>query len=182
MSSRTTRRPGSLAGPRGVVAFRGVVARVAAVGTTALLLAVAGCGNAVEVETGDLSAEDRERCAALVADLPDELFGQERRDVEPEDAPAAAWGDPAAVLVCGVDQPAEYDQFSSCTEIGGTGWFMPDTQLRERGGAVEITAMSHSPRVQLVVPPELRGEGADSALAQLGPLVDEHLVETLPCH
>lgn len=149
---------------------------------TGLLVLLAGCGSAVEVASPSLEGDERSRCEALVAQLPDRLFDQERRDVEPDDGVTAAWGDPAVVLVCGADQPREYDQFASCTPIGGAGWFMPDTQLRETGAPITITAMSHTPRLQVVVPAGLRDRGPDSALVTLGPLVAEHLAETLPCH
>ena len=185
MLHQAPRRPGSRPGPRGVVTSDTVrrsrrLVRLALLPVAVVLLA--GCGGAVEVDAPDLSATERERCDALLDDLPEELFGQERREVDPADAPAAAWGDPPVVLLCGVDTPEEYDQFAACSPIGGAGWFMPDSQLRERTGPVEITAMSHTPRVQLVVPAEQRDNGPDSALNQLGPLVVEHLDETLPCH
>ncbi|WP_162599830.1 DUF3515 domain-containing protein [Nocardioides solisilvae] len=145
-------------------------------------LLLAGCGGAVEVAAPQLPGDDRERCESLVAELPAELFGQERREVEPDAGTTAAWGDPPVVLVCGADEPEEYDEFAACTPVGGAGWFMPDTQLRETGGPIEITAMSHTPRLQVRVPAERRASGADSAMAALGPLVVEHLDETLPCH
>jgi hypothetical protein len=37
--------------------------------------------------------------------LPEQVEGQQRRDVEPAGPLAAAWGDPAIVLRCGVGPP-----------------------------------------------------------------------------
>lgn len=141
-----------------------------------------GCGNGVEVPEPSLDAAGTTACDALVDDLPAELFGSERRETSPADAPAAAWGDPPVVLVCGADVPEQYDEFSACTESAGVGWFIPDEQLQDRGGDVEMTVMSHEPLLQLRVPVERREDGADAAMAELAPLVVEHLTATRPCH
>lgn len=152
----------------------------------ALLLAVlaglSGCGDQVRVSVPELSAEERERCDALLAALPQTLLGGERRETTPAGAPGAAWGDPAVVLLCGAEEPAEYDEFSACTEVDRVGWFVPDQQLRDPQADVTLTAMSHSPRVQLQIPAERRDQGADAAMTGLAPLVHEHLEQTSPCH
>lgn len=146
------------------------------------LAALAGCGDQVDVAVPELDADGRARCETLVDDLPEALLGGERREVSPADAPAAAWGDPAVVLVCGAPVPEEYDEFSACTEVGGVGWFIPDSQLVDAGADVEMTALSHSPHVQVTIPAERRSRGSDAVLTSLGPLLREHLRATSPCH
>ena len=73
--------------------------------TIGVLLLLTGCGGPVEVDVPDLDAADAAACEAFADDLPDTLGDEERVDVEPADAPAAAYGDPAIVVTCGVGQP-----------------------------------------------------------------------------
>ena len=42
-------------------------------------------------------------------------------------------------------------------------------------------ALSRSPYVELLVPSRYRTDGIDQALAELAPLLKEHLAEGLPC-
>jgi len=151
---------------------------------TALLapLLLAGCSGAVEVAAPDLDAADRAACEALVDDLPDELFGQERRDVSPDSGVTAAWGDPAVVLTCGAEEPDDFGPFARCSEIDGVGWFMADSELGDTSRSITIAAQSHSPLVTVVVPPEHRRTAPDTALGELSAPVVEHLDETSPCH
>lgn len=114
-------------------------------------------------------------------DLPDELFGQGPTEVSPADALARAWGDPAIVLECGVEEPADFDPFSRCSDIEGVGWFIPDRQLKDRESDVVMTTESHTPRVRLSIPADWRQEGPDSALTTLAAPLKEHLTEFNPC-
>ena len=52
----------------------------------------------------DLPADQQAACEGLVADLPDRLIGEDAREVSPDGALGAAWGDPALVLSCGVGE------------------------------------------------------------------------------
>lgn len=156
--------------------------RVAAPLGAALLLSplLAACGSEVEVTSTDLSTEERATCEALVADLPDELFGQERVEVT-GDGIGAAWGDPAVVLTCGAPEPAEFDAWARCSEIDGIGWYVPDSQMKDSDSAVDMSAQSHSPRVLLHIPAEHRFNGPDTHLRTLAAVLEEHLEETQPC-
>lgn len=144
-------------------------------------LALAGCSGDVEVATPTIEGDDLTACTSLVEDVPDELFGQERRDVSGAETTAAAWGDPAIVLECGARAPEEFDAFSRCSEYAGVGWFMPDAQLKNAERDLVITAQSHSPRVSVSVPAQFRQEAPDTQLKVLGELVREHLREVQPC-
>jgi hypothetical protein len=146
----------------------------------ALALVLGSCsGGAVPVEPPDLDEADAAACADLVDALPETLAGESRRDVDPDGAPAAAWGDPAIVLTCGVAEPAAYDEFASCIEVDGTGWFTPEESLTDPGADLVVTELTHRPRVALRVPAEHRGQ--DSVLAGVAGPVREVLERDSRC-
>jgi hypothetical protein len=151
--------------------------------TSAVLVALActGCTSTPTIDDADLSAPDRAACEALVADLPDTLAGQERRVVEPDGALGAAWGDPAYVLACGVDEPNGFEPGAECSVIAGVGWYVTDDQLTDLTEDATPVALSRSPLVELTVPADYRTEGIDRALAELAPALKEHLGEGRPC-
>ncbi len=157
---------------------RGVVA------SAALLLAVpvlAACSSNVSLDDHDLTAADRATCQALVADLPDTLAGELRRSVDPDGGPGAAWGDPAYVLTCGVPEPADYQATAECSDIKGVGWYVTDDQLTDLRVDVTPVALTRRPYVELRVPSRYRTEGIDRALAELAPVLKEHLAKGLSC-
>lgn len=145
-----------------------------------LLLAACSPGR-VPVDGHDLSGGDRVACEALVADLPDTLAGELRRSVQPDDAPGAAWGDPAYVLTCGVPEPADYEPTAECSVIAGVGWYVPEDQLSDLRVDATPVALSLTPYVEVQVPSRYRTEGIDRALAELAPVLQEHLGEGRPC-
>ena len=58
-------------------------------------------------------------------------------------ATAAAWGDPAIVLRCGVGEPASFDQFSTCQIVNGVAWYIPDEQITSGRPGATVTADVH---------------------------------------
>ena len=72
-------------------------------------------------------------CPALMSTLPLELAGEPSRRVQSDSPYAYAWGDPAIVLVCGVDRPAGYVAGASAIQINGVQWYVdtddPDTTV-----------------------------------------------------
>ena len=155
---------------------RGVVASAAA------CLALAACSpGTISIEENDLSGADRAACEALVADLPDTLAGESRAEVEPGGGPGAAWGDPAYVLTCGVPEPDDYEPTAECSVIEGVGWYVDDDQLTDLSEDATPIALTRTPYVELKVPADYRTEGIDRALAELAPLLEEHLDEGVPC-
>jgi hypothetical protein len=156
---------------------RGVVAS----GAGAVVLALAGCSSTPTIDDVELSAADRAACELLVADLPDTLAGLDRRDVEPDDALGAAWGDPAYVLTCGVPEPGDYEATAECNVIAGVGWYVTDDQLSDLSEDATPIALSLKPYVEVSVPADYRTEGIDRALADLAPALKEHLGEGLSC-
>ena len=84
---------------------------------------------------------DAAACERLVDGLPETVADQERREVEDAAATtAAAWGDPAIVLRCGVGEPASFDRFSACQIVNGVAWYIPDEQIT--GSATDITTLT----------------------------------------
>jgi hypothetical protein len=148
----------------------------------ALVLAAAGCTaggpSAVQVDAPAAPAEAAGQCADLLAALPDEVAGQERRDVEPEQATAAAWGDPAILLTCGAVMPDDFEGTSSCQEVNGVGWYVPEEQYDE-GNDVVMTTIGRSPVVQVRLPAEYRPPA--KAMVDLAGPISQHLTLDHPC-
>ncbi len=145
------------------------------------LLLTACSPGTVSIDGHDLSGADRATCRALVDDLPDTLAGELRRSVDPDDALGAAWGDPAYVLTCGVPQPGDYQPTDECSSIADVGWWVPDDQLRDMRQDASAIALSLTPYVEVQVPARYRADGIDRALAELAPVLEEHLAEGRPC-
>ncbi|HWJ08331.1 MAG TPA: DUF3515 domain-containing protein [Nocardioides sp.] len=154
-------------------------AAAAALLLTALVLAA--CGGPVDVDVPEMSAAERAACDRFTAALPATLAEQERDEVEPSDAPAAAYGDPAIVVRCGVPAPDGFDLTSSCEQANGVGYFIPNEQYDDQGLDLTITAAGYRPRVEVVVPAEYRPNGGAAAMAALAPLVKEHLTLVDDC-
>ncbi len=138
------------------------------------MTAVAGCGSGpVEVEAPDLSGRAAATCRELVDDLPDTVSDQLRRPVTPEGAAAAAWGDPAIVLTCGVGKPKGYVPEGPCTVVDGVGWYVPEDQL-EANGSVDLTMTTLFRRVgvEIFLPKDYWPPA--TALADLSTVVAAH--------
>jgi hypothetical protein len=139
-----------------------------------LLLLLTACGP-VEVDVPDLSDADRAACEAFAEDLPDTLAEQERVEIEPADAPAAAYGDPPIVVRCGVPKPDGFDLTASCEIANGVGWYMPDEQYTDQELDQTLTAAGYRPRVEIRVPADHRPNAGPAAMAVLAAPVKEHL-------
>jgi len=63
-------------------------------------------------------------CPALMKALPLELTHEPSRRVKSDTPYAYAWGDPAIVLICGVDRPAGYTVGASAIQINGVQWYV----------------------------------------------------------
>jgi hypothetical protein len=139
-------------------------------------LLVSGCSaGPVAIDAADLDAADREACEAVLADLPDELADESRRDVQPTDAIGAAYGDPPIVVTCVDHAPDSFDEFSQCQEVNDVGWYVPDDQVADPDSDAVVTALSHSPFVQVTVPADYRPDGAAAVLAELATPISDNL-------
>jgi hypothetical protein len=153
---------------------------------TAAALASCGSGSdgAVEVHAPALQGADARTCRSFVDALPATLDGQASRAVTPASAPAAAWGNPAIVVTCGVAQPADFTDTSTCVQVNGVGWFVPDSVLLSSDNTKDVTftAVGYRPRVQVFLPGDYRPEGFATVTAVLGKLVGQRLHRVQRCH
>ena len=143
-----------------------------------------GCAaDPVAVDVPALSERDAATCRDLVAALPDEVDGQERRRVDGGEGRAAAWGDPAIVLRCGVPQPPDFTDTSTCVEANGTGWYVPDDVLLADDESLDVTmtAVGVRPRVEVFLPGDYRPDGFPNTAGRIGTVVADRLEEVRPC-
>lgn len=61
-------------------------------------------------------------CTVLMAALPSDLSGQQRRTLADSQPGVAAWGDSAVVLRCGLETPDELTCSSALEQISGVAW------------------------------------------------------------
>jgi hypothetical protein len=150
---------------------RGVVACAAG-------LLAAGCSaDPVRIDAPALSDADAAACSRLIADLPDTVAGEEAREVSPDGAPGAAWGDPPITLTCGVGRPTGFTDTSTCIEVDRTGWFVPDAVLLSDDESVDVpmTEMNYRPRVHVVVPGDYRPDGFTNTAAAVAKVIEQDL-------
>ncbi|HSE08969.1 MAG TPA: DUF3515 domain-containing protein [Nocardioidaceae bacterium] len=146
----------------------------------AVVLTLSGCGDgAVEVEAPALTGPAQETCTSLLAALPRTVDGAEHRTVDPPDAQAAAWGDPAIVLRCGVSAPEGFDEFATCQETNGVGWFIPEEQMTGAPTEITMTTIGRAVNVEVTLPPEHWPPAA--AMVDLAPAIKETVEERDPC-
>lgn len=165
----TLRRPGTR-GFRGVVLLGGLL--------------LAGCGaGPISADPPSPTTVEADGCRALVDSLPDELAGEDRREVTDGDGLVAAWGDPAIVLRCGVDSPDGFTRASTCVVANDTGWFVPDEVLNsgDAGADVTMTAVDVRPRVEVFLPGGYRPDGFLATTGTLGLLLSEQLERERRC-
>ena len=153
--------------------MRGVVASALAV------LPLAACSGAVDVDSPDIGDRTRAACARFLDNVPEKVDDQERRKVEPDDAPAAAWGDPAIVVTCGVDMPDDFDRFSACEEVNGVGWYIPEEASLDQDADVQMTTIGFQPPVRIDLPSEYRPPAA--VLVEISDVVKATLRQTRGC-
>jgi len=150
--------------------------------TTLAVLGVAtACSGAVDIDSGPLDLDQEQACRDFVAALPDELADESAREVAPDDALGAAYGDPAIVVTCGATIPPEFDKTQSCEVSNGVGWYVPSDVFDDQGADVTMTAVGYDPVVQLHVPGRYRPDGPAAAIAQLAADVKEHLTLVEDC-
>ncbi len=139
-------------------------------------LLLAGCGGPLEVDAPALSGPAAATCGDLVEALPDQVNDLDRRDVEGRGY-AAAWGDPAIELRCGVAKPAEIDAFAACTEVDGVGWFISPSQ--DNNEPVTMTTLNRSVYVSVAIPAEYFPPAA--TMVDLADAVKRTVRELSPC-
>lgn len=142
-------------------------------------LLLASCGGPLEVDAPELTGTAARTCSELVDALPETVDDVERREVEPADAPVAAWGDPAIVLRCGVEMPAAFDDFSTCQETNGIGWFIPDEQMTGSPTEITMTTIGRDVNVEVALPVEHFPPA--NTMVDLSEAIDRTTEEIDPC-
>ena len=152
------------------------------------MLVLAGCGSgpgAVAVTAPAPTGPAVTQCAALLDGLPATVLGEAARDVSPADAVAAAWGDPAIVLRCGVPRPAALVATSACFEVNGVGWLVTQDGREVSGdqpatGTLTFTTIGRSTYVEVSVP-DLEGRSAADPLTVLARPIQHSIPLQHPC-
>jgi hypothetical protein len=137
-------------------------------------LVTASCGvGTVELEPAELPDDERILCDRLLADLPSQVAGGERRDVSPYGA-GAAWGDPPITLRCGTTDAQGMSPAMACQVVDGVGWYAEELEHGYR-----FTTIGRQTYVEVVVPDT--GDQASAALVDLAPAVRGAVPEVRPC-
>lgn len=138
-----------------------------------LALVASGCTSGVLVDAYPREPGTADLCDMLVADLPIEVAGQDRREVA-QDVPAGAWGEVPVVLRCGVPEPDDLEPTSPCYEVEGVGWFEEET-----GGGRVFTTIGRAANVSVEVPAPV--QPAADVLVDLGGAIAKHVPVEQPC-
>ena len=147
-------------------------------GVVACLALLAGCGG-VDVDPPHPTGAALADCKALVADLPASVADQKRRAVSPAGALAAAWGDPAIVLRCGVRKPVGFGRASSCMVANGVGWYVPEDQMTTDPRDITMTAVGREAYVEVFLPADYLPPA--TAMVDLADVVKRHVPQVHPC-
>ena len=137
-----------------------------------LTLLLTGCAGSVDVDDYPTVPGTDVDCTALFADAPRQVADQERVDVPGE--VAAAWGDPAIVLRCGVEKPEALTPSSRCFNVNDVGWLAETT-----ADGYLFTTIGRRFHVSVEVPKTY--DPAADALADLASSVKKHDPEKKPC-
>ena len=135
------------------------------------LVSLVGCSSP---DLPSISEPDAKACTELAAALPESVDGE---DLSTDGDRSASWGD--IELTCGAEMPAAYDDFAFCSEVAGVGWFLPPVELRDPTSQIVATALTHTPRISVLIPPAHRG--TDAVLAEISPVIGKTLTERTPC-
>jgi len=144
-----------------------------------LAVLAAGCSDALTLDAPALSGADARACAALMAALPRRVADQPRRRVDDGGGHAAAWGDPAIELRCGVARPPGLDRFAACQVANGVGWFIPDRQQTGRPEDITMTTVGRAQNVEVRVP--ARYFPPVETMVDLAPALKRTIREVRPC-
>lgn len=140
--------------------------------TTTLLLGLTACGAPLQIDRYPTAPNTDVDCRTLLADAPSTVADQPNREVGR--TIAAAWGDPAIVLRCGVEPPSELTAGSRCDEVAGIGWFS-----EEITDGYVFTTIGRQFSVSVEVPSDY--EPATDALVDLAPVIERHVPVVDPC-
>jgi len=137
--------------------------------------ALTGCSpGSVELGPVNATGATEQVCRDFLDALPTAVAGEEGREVTPSDALGAAWGDPAIVVECGVEEPEGIGPVPACLTVNGVDWYLPEDQVAPPGeeqGTVTIWTLNREATVSLELPGEYWPPA--TALADLTDSVEE---------
>jgi len=141
---------------------RGAITRPALIGPVlpVLLLALAGCGSGSDLPKPGPDAGSA-LCTALLKRLPEQVLDRRRTSLDVTGA--AAWGDPAIVLRCGVPAPGPS---GNCLVINGQEWIFTETK-----DVFRFVTHDRSPAVEVTFPTSINRTTVPGAFVDLGPAV-----------
>lgn len=146
--------------------------RVVGVALLALCgLSLTGCTDSV-VAAPTLTGDTAEVCRSVVQALPATILGVSRHDVV--DGVQAQWGDPALVVTCGVEQPADIEAWSGCSVMEGVQFHINEKQTQDPDGPVTVHTLGTDPVVRLDVPVDVRPRFQD-VVAAVAPVLKKDL-------
>lgn len=145
----------------------------AVIGSVALMLVLGACGSGVLVDAYPREDGTEDLCDMLLADLPAEVAGNDRREVA-QDVPAAAWGEVPVILRCGVERPDALTPSARCDLVEDVGWFEEETA----DGRV-FTTIGRDAHVSVEVP--ARVQPAADVLVDLADSIVKHVPQDQPC-
>jgi hypothetical protein len=140
----------------------------------AVAVLLAGCGGpgVLTVDAPSPRGEAAAACRVLAEALPETVADQRRRELADASPFAAAWGDPAVLLRCGVPRPAklepggpEYHPTADAVQVDDVSWLLE----RESDG-YRFTTVERTVFVEVTVPATYAPEV--NALVDLGAAVD----------
>jgi len=142
------------------------------IGAGLLLALLAGCTGTADVDEYPTVEGTELDCRALLADTPRQVADQDALEVP--DRVAAAWGDPAIILRCGVEKPATLTPTSRCNMVNGVGWLADTT-----ADGYLFTTIGRKFFVSVEVPKAY--DPAADTLADLASTIKKHDPEQKPC-
>jgi hypothetical protein len=140
---------------------------------------VAACAGPVSLDAPAVTGAPAAACRDLVHTLPDTVDDRPRVDVATGHGYAAAWGDPAIELRCGVPRPGGFDRFSTCQTTDGVDWYIPESQMTGRAVDITMTTVGRSPNVEVRIPATYFPPA--NAMVDLAPALKQALSEVRPC-
>lgn len=135
--------------------------------------ALSACSGPVNLATPTPAPSVRTVCSDLIAHTPAVVDGQKRREIAHPSPYAAAWGDPAISLTCGVAKPTALTAASECFEVNGIGWFS-----EQQANGYRFTTIGRKAYAQVVVPKKYV---PSDPLVDLSKAINDHLPVVQPC-
>jgi hypothetical protein len=152
---------------------------VGAVACLGLALLTGCSAGPLEVDAPAAHGQDAQACRALLGALPKRVDDQRRRRVDAGGGYAAAWGDPAIELRCGVRRPKGLTKFATCQVTNRVGWFIPASEITGQRHEIVMTTVGRAQYVEVRIPEQLFPPAP--TMADLAPSIRGTIRQVHPC-